>query len=224
MLSKFFSPDDPATLNEMLRSLGPDRAAGYVTASGGTDEKTLRLYVWNAALAGAFLPTVGIVEVALRNALHDKLERHFGTVWYDDPRFIAIDPKLFPRSIDRAKAHITMGGKAISPPRMVAQLMFGFWVSLLRPAYARSLWPILRPAFVPYARRRRVADALDPLVVFRNRVAHHEVIYDRDPRRMYERLIAAAQLLSPGLDRWIDHLSRVDVLLAKGPFAAPHTF
>src|ERR1700685_1722942 len=112
----------------MLGTLGPDRSAGYIAAFGGTDEKTLRLYIWNAALAGAFLPTIGIVEVALRNALHDKLERHFGTFWYDDPRFIAIDPRPFQRSIDRAKTHITTGGKTITPPRMVEQLMFGFWV------------------------------------------------------------------------------------------------
>lgn len=224
MLSKFFSPDDPTTLNEILRILGRDRFASYLTDAGASRDRAVQLYAWNAALASAFLPAIAIVEVALRNALHAQLEPHFGSSWYDNPNFMRIDRQPFQRSIDRAKAHIVTGGKTITPPRMVAQLMFGFWVSLLRPVYARSLWPLLRPAFSSRTRRRRVTDALDPLVAFRNRVAHHEAIYDRNPTLMYTRLLAVAQMLSPELDRWIEHHSRVHLLLAKGPFSAPYTF
>ena len=218
-MSTFFSPHEPAAVDAILRTLGADRSAGYLAASRGVPEKAVRLYLWNAALAGAFLPMIGIVEVALRNAVSDRLAQTYGAAWYDDPRFVTIDSKPFQRSIDRAKSHITSGGKIVTPSRMVSQLMFGFWVSLLRPGYARSLWPMLRPAFAPYVRRRRVADVLDPLVAFRNRVAHHEVIYDREPRLMYERLIIAAQLLSPGLELWIRYFSQVDALLAKGPYS-----
>jgi len=147
-----------------------------------------------------------------------------GVDWFDNPSFIAIDPAPFQRNINRAKSHIVAGGELVTPPKVVGQLTFGFWVALLRPAYARTLWPLLRSAFVPHTRRRRVADALDPLVVFRNRTAHHEAIYNRQPKVMFDKLIAAAQLLSPGLNEWIDHHSRVAALLAKGPFSPPYSF
>jgi len=223
-VSKFFDPDDPAVQAEMLRVLGPDRSAAYLADCHGVHDRTLKLYVWNAALGASFLPAIGIVEVSLRNALHRALKGQFGSDWYDNPRFIAIDPAPFQRAINRAKAHILAGGKLVTPPRIVAQLMFGFWVSLLRPTYARSLWPVLRVAFALYTRRRRAADVLEPLVVFRNRVAHHDTIYDRQPRIIFDKLTAAAQLLSPELNEWIDHHSRVAVLLAKGPFSPPFSF
>ena len=223
-MSKFYVADDPTLFAEVARVLGPDRLAGYLTDSGGDTGRSLRLYAWNAALASAFLPAIGVVEVALRNAIHERLTIHFGIDWFDDAAFLAIDSVPFTSHIARAKRHIATGGKVITPPRIVAQLMFGFWVALLRPTYARSVWPILRPAFPPYTRRRRIADALDPLVVFRNRIAHHEVIYDRQPRAMYERLKVGAGLLSPRLDEWVEHHARVSQLLASGPVRSSNTF
>jgi len=73
-VSKFFDPDDPASLAEMLRILGPDRTSAYFTDCGGVPDRVLKLYVWNAALAASFLPVIGVVEVALRNALHKELQ------------------------------------------------------------------------------------------------------------------------------------------------------
>ncbi|HZY96610.1 MAG TPA: Abi family protein [Candidatus Cybelea sp.] len=216
-MSKFFAADDAGLRAEILRLFGPDRLAGYFTDARGLADRALQIYVWNAALGGAFLPAIGAVEVSLRNALSDQLSNAFTAPWYDDSSFIAIDRNALATGIVRAKRHITAKGKPVTPSRMVAQLTFGFWVMLLRPSYARSLWPILRPAFAAHTRRSRATDAFDPLVGFRNRLAHHHLLYDRDPHIMYERLMAGARLLSPELAEWIEHHSRIRQLLSGGP-------
>jgi len=184
----------------------------------------LQLYTWNAALGSAFLAPIGAVEVALRNAISDALCGAFRAPWYDDPAFLAIDPAVFTPALARAKRHVVSAGQVVGLPAMISQLTFGFWVMLLRPAYARSIWPIVRPAFVRYTRRRRAADAFEPLVAFRNRVAHHRLIYDREPRAMWERLRTGARLLSPNLESWIDYHERVSRLLAHGPYGPSRSF
>jgi len=105
------------------------------------------------------------VEVALRNALHRELSRVFGTSWYDTPLI-----PLASRAQDlirEAKAAIAHSRKSVIPPRGVAALSFGFWVSLLGPGpsglYEMRLWrPILHHAF-PHAKlpRKDVHHPLD---------------------------------------------------------------
>ncbi len=223
-LSKFFLLADPAVTGDVSRLLSHDRLRGLVRDCAGNMNTALQLYAWNAALGAAFLAPIGAVEVALRNSLSDALGAAFHAPWYDDPSFLAIDPAAFAAALGRAKRHVAAAGQVVGLPAMISQLTFGFWVMLLRPAYARSIWPIVRPAFVPYTRRRRAADAFEPLVAFRNRIAHHRLIYDREPRVMWERLRAGARLLSPNLESWIDHHERVSALLAHGPYGPSTLF
>ncbi|MEV5440916.1 hypothetical protein AB0K80_33680 [Streptomyces sp. NPDC052682] len=60
--------------------------------------------------------------------------------------------------------------------RVIAELSFGFWRSLLARQYKTKLWPGLAGAF-PHAPNRALETVEDPvkqLHEFRNRIAHHE--------------------------------------------------
>jgi Abi-like protein len=219
-MSKFFVSTDPTVHGELVRLFGSDRLHEFIVDCSGDFNRALQLYVWNAALAAAFLPALGSIEVALRNAVHDCLAKKFTNQWFDESAFLSIDMQALPPGIMRAKRHIASAGRQISPSEMVCQLPFGFWTMLLRPAYARTLWPVLRPAFRRYTRRRRIMELLEPLVTFRNLVAHHRTVYDREPRVMWGRICSGARLLSPELERWIEHHSRVPRLLSDGPVRA----
>jgi hypothetical protein len=223
-LSKFYLAADPAIVSDVSRLLSYDRLHDFMTDCAGNLDTALHLYAWNAALAAAFVAPLGTVEVALRNTLSRQLSGAYGPAWYDDASFLAIDTATFGPPLARAKRDITAAGQQISASRIISQLTFGFWTALLRRSYARSVWPIVRPGFVPYTRRRRAADAFEPLVAFRNRVAHHRLIYDRDPVSLWQRLRSAARLLSPNLGSWIDHHERVSRLLAEGPLRPTSLF
>lgn len=69
--------------------------------------------------------------------------------------------------------------------RVVAELTFGFWRYLLIARYEHSLWnPAIRAKFSALGHlsgtdsRRQVYDRVENLNYLRNRVAHHEPIYE----------------------------------------------
>jgi hypothetical protein len=111
------------------RSLSPERMATYVQASGGDRERALRLYTWNTAVSAAFYGPLQGLEVAMRNAMHVQLTSAYGPTWYDNPA-CGFDAGTLDR-LDGAKRSLRKGGYAIDPPHLVAELSFGFWVSLL---------------------------------------------------------------------------------------------
>ena len=209
---------DAALQRHVSDLLGTERFAPYLTNGTGDIGDALKLYVWNASLSAAFLAPLGAVEVALRNALNEALTSSFAMPWHDDPAFLGLDADFASR-IAAAKGYIGRARppRSVTTGRIVAELGLSFWVSLLRPAHNRTLWPRLRGAFVRYTHRKSVMKSLEPLPAFRNRIAHHEPIYGRRPNEIYAALLEVAAMLSPDLPRWIEHHSRVRQCLSDGP-------
>ena len=107
-------------------------------------------------------------------------------------------------------------------------LSFGLRVSLLGPGgrgeagrkanYEMTLWrAALRGAFAHRATltRRQAHRPLDALRILRNRIAHHEPIFVRDPTADHERVLEVAGWISRAVRTWIEHHSRApDVIEA----------
>lgn len=207
---------------EIERLIGAERFAPYLTAAGNRAD-ALRLYSWNAAIAGALLGPISMVEVGLRNAVSEQLRATFGPKWYDDAAFLALDTTSRTRdNINVSKNRIgrAVPARPITEGRIVAEMYLSFWVYLLRPALNRTLWPALRPGFTKYTHRKTLVRYLEPLVPFRNRVAHHEPIFDRRPQEMYDGLLLISAMLSDDLPPWIEHHARTRAVLADGPGTA----
>lgn len=202
-------------------ALSTDRLGAYRKAVGGDLERAIELYVWNAAAAAAFFGPIGVLEVSLRNALDRELTRAFTKPWYDDPAFLAIDGKFAGR-VQEIKHRIVARGNSVTQPRVVAALSLGFWANLVRPGaggiYTRMLWgPALSKSFRPGTKRASVAGRLDPLLRFRNRVAHHEPIFSRDLSEQYNSLLWVLDCVAPAIVPWVEHHSRVRAYIADGP-------
>ena len=112
-------------------------------------------------------------NVTLRNALCRELETMTGREdWY----------AVFPTTPGLTRLSKQMSGRheSITPSKIVAELTFGFWVSLLNSEYERLLWKDLRRAF-PFMpkkdrQRKNVSAPLNTFRTFRNRVFHNESI------------------------------------------------
>ncbi len=220
-------PFDDEVLDALESSLSPERITTYVQATGGDRELALRLYTWNTAISAAFYGPLQGLEVALRNAMHRQLTAKYGADWYDNPA-CGFDGGTLNR-IDQTKSSLTRGGYAVDPPHVVAELPFGFWVTLLgrggwaalpetgKKSYDMTLWrPALHKSF-PHSRRNR-ADThrpLDYLRTFRNRIAHHEPIFNRHLQQDYRSILEVAGWICPKTRDWIAHHSRVEELLAR---------
>src|ERR1700722_3473554 len=160
------------------QTLSPDRLNPYIALAHGDRQHAIKLYEWNTSLSESFYGVLQGLEIALRNSLHDTLSNAFAAPdWYDQ---FALEPDQ-QRTLQKAKQRIIRDGKMINPGRVVAELSFGFWVSILGPAYAQTLWDkYLYSAFRFPMKRKTVHLRLDGIRKLRNRVAHHESILGRN--------------------------------------------
>jgi hypothetical protein len=211
----------PWTLENLLSEarLGP-----YLAATDGGLTAALRLYDWNTRVSSAFHEELHYVEVGLRNAMDCQLtdwSRALGaqSSWYSDPRIPLKPPARSKVAIARANA--TRAAQPEVHGKVVAELTFGFWWSLLSDEYNRRLWrPCLQFAFDGPVRRARLHAELDELRRLRNRIAHHEPIHRRDLAADHQRLLDVAGRISPRLRVRIDTVGRVPELLRE-PYDAP---
>ena len=143
-------------LDELEASLSRERLGTYLDAAGGDREGAIRLHAWNTAVSAAFYGPLQGLEVTLRNAMHSGLADRYGDAWYDN-RAAGLDRGAMER-IASARTKLARDRHGDDPPRIVAALSFGFWVSLLGPGgrtgagrkanYEMTLWrPALRGAF-----------------------------------------------------------------------------
>ncbi len=233
MTVKTFHFDDEV-LDALETSLSPERMATYVQAADGDRERALRLYTWNTAISAAFYGPLQGLEVALRNAMHRQLSAAYGIDWYDNPG-CGLDAGTLNR-IEAAKTTIARAGNEVDPPHVVAELSFGFWVSLLgkggwiadgrKANYDMTLWrKALYKAF-PHGRMSRSAvhTPLDYLRTLRNRIAHHEPIFSRHLERDFRSILEVTGWICPKTADWIAHHSRVEALLASDRGVGPLSF
>lgn len=122
---------DGATLDKIEIALSVDRFAKYVDVCGGNRKAAFRLYGWNTAVSAAFYGPLQMVEVTLRNSLHAALSAQYGLAWYENVES-GLDAYAL-KKIDESRRNLLKGGRVADPSHMVANLSFGFWVSLLSP-------------------------------------------------------------------------------------------
>ncbi|MFI5532259.1 hypothetical protein ACIA8O_27370 [Kitasatospora sp. NPDC051853] len=196
----------------MLEAYSEARLAPYLLA-GGSPTRAAALYVWNIEVSAAFVGPLNCLETTLRNSVHRELTaKYSGPHWW---RRAPLNPQST-QKITEAEQKLTRRGRPTpGPDSVVAELSFGFWVSLLSRAYDRHLWvPALHRAFPHFSGRRHdLHDALTSLLLFRNRIMHHEPIHHRALADDHAKLYRVLGYLSPGAADGIKGFDRVPAVL-----------
>lgn len=212
--------------NEVSRRLSASRLAPYV-AIGGSTEKALEHYQWNATISATLFEIVGHTEIILRNAIDEQLtdlRRKRGDAsgewfWTNQPWFRPWWTTPMIKLIDQARTRAITTGP-VHPGKVVAELSFGFWRYLLTARYEASLWtPTLRHAFPTGLARGTVYDLVEEINIFRNRIAHHEPIHTRNLPLDIQRLEQLLNWISPPTATWALNATRtrLDDLLQNRP-------
>lgn len=180
----------PSPHAALLPFLAPRRFAAYRSATPH-EAAALNLYIWDRDLSSAFFSDIAVIEVAMRHAMHRELVADFGPLW--DLEASRWDTRTH-RKLTEARARL---GQRLTPDRLVAELMFGFWLGLLdeggravgpgpqRRVKYETLWrSTLHRAFPGAKPAARAAGArasrswvharVALVAALRNRVAHHE--------------------------------------------------
>lgn len=192
--------------------------------------KALALYEWNAVLSVAFFEDLGHFEVALRNAYHRAFSEH--SRWGD--RWVFFGHEVFPPHMrdgwdQNAKTREILvraieevGGDAsnpdsVTPGEVVAELTLGFWFYLTRGSN-QDLWVrTLHKSFVGGTTRKGIHNEVKVLYDLRNRIAHHEHIYDHRVYAAQQTLFRACDRISNRITDFIGQRSLLPQLEAKAP-------
>jgi hypothetical protein len=194
------------------RTISRERLAKYLTASEGDILGAIAIYQENTLLSEAFYTPLQCVEIALRNVLNEGMAARYGDDWLKNGRAPLDSDAL----TTIAKLRI---GPNDSTGTIVAELSFGFWVSLLGPRYDATLWrdalcKVVRPS-KGSRRRKDIHARFNAIRRLRNRVAHHEPIFQKDLAACHAEIIEAISWLCAETAQWSERISRVPGLLTR---------
>lgn len=206
-------PYPPGAVADLLKALSEPRFQTYLTQANGDPEMGMRKYVWNAALASGLHGPVHILEVVLRNAVHDRLKHVRGASWFDLPNLLK-GPEA--AMVNEARSYIATRGEPATPDKIIAELSFRFWVGIFSRKYDRLWISSLQAVFDPRPVRHELHEKLDRLRTLRNRMAHHEPILHRHLMADLADIKQIVGSISPAVLDWLNWHEQ-----ATGRFATP---
>ncbi len=206
--------------------LSDARLSRYLDHYHGNERAALRLYTWNLRVASAFWGPLSILEVVVRNALHTQLSTRCrrDDWWEHDHLYLCSRER---ESIDSTLD--TLKRRGMPEPTandVVAATSFGLWVGLTGAgiprdpiySYETALWqPRLVKAF-PNAhgvRRKQIHAHLRSLQILRNRIAHHEPIFNAPHAQLLGTIRQVVGYVHPDARAYIERHERVTEALSS---------
>ncbi|MEI7912766.1 MAG: hypothetical protein WCK77_24325 [Verrucomicrobiota bacterium] len=212
-----------AFFGRIEQRLSTERLGAYAVSHGGAAPDpcaTLARYLLNMAICESLYSPLQLCEIALRNAIHRHASSLMGRVdWYDDPGFLLTSWAA--DEVAKAKSKITKTGKPLTAGRVVAELQFGFWISLFEahyeqrtpflPGAIKAVFPHLPKSL--HKRKDRKGD-LDKIRLLRNRVFHHErIVHWKDLDARHDLILQVITWISPDLRHLADTLDRFQYMV-----------
>ena len=189
----------------------------YLAKTNNDFDKAYQLYKVNIELSEAFYPILSVLEISLRNVIHETLKTHF----QDEYWFKNSLPVEFLPFVSEATQKLTPQRKTITADRIIAELNFGFWNRLFNRHYTSLLWKTLRLVFknMPKHLRQRdiISDALYRIRTLRNRIYHYEPIFGnlQDIEKQYDEMITFLIWLDNDLPKLLTDIDRFNDILNK---------
>lgn len=214
-----------AQIAAITAALSAPRMSRFVAACANDAARAVELYRWNAEISAAFMVPMHICEVVLRNAIAGAIQEVYGPDWY-------VPGTAFERSLPKPKAgyspsrdlSISRKGQP-SAGKVIPELKFMFWVSMVTARHDARLWtpyiskyfPSLPTRPAPRDGRRMLHSRLEEIRKLRNRIAHHEPIFDRALAHDYSRIIDVISWTSPEAMSWLRSFEKVTRELSRRP-------
>jgi hypothetical protein len=183
-------------------------------------------YLWNVALCESLYSSLNFLEVALRNAIHTAATSYFHrTDWFDtvmNQRGHPLWGKIQRRQLFVAKQSVAaITTRQTNDDDVIAALPFGFWTGVFNQLYERPLSVhIIKQVFPQMPRHERtpaqVQTRLDNIRKLRNRVFHHEPIWQRPLPAEQHEILTVLSYISPVLYHHAGMTSRFSAVWSAG--------
>jgi hypothetical protein len=202
-----------------------DRFESHRASSSDSDETVFRRYRWNAMICEHFYAPLRILEVVTRNSFDAAISSKLG-----NPHWLTSVPQwLQPNGRDDVKYSLdTLAERSrpITQGRMVQEMSFGFWVSLLNSKYETLYHGIGARVFpgMPPGPKRTRAEALkrfENIRILRNRIFHCRRIWNRlNLEQDYNQILEAIEWVNTDARRLLlpsDAVSKFLTAMASRP-------
>jgi len=196
--------------NLFERVFSAKRMRPYIDACGGNSEKAVALFEYNSRVGAELWLLISHIEISLRNALNEQMidlakKRNYQYSWLTDEENILGSKNENPshtlfNEIEKAKKRIQKKQKALTDSQLVADLSLSFWSRLVSKSYT-NIWPDLASAFPNMNSREQTLafEVINDLTLMRNRIAHHERVWNFDLEYYVASFIQLAAYLDWGL-------------------------
>jgi len=202
--------------------ISSERLEPYLKKHKNDFEKAVNHYKINIEISESFYPLLSILEIALRNKMDDQLKRFFSDEnWFENPVFIKIATRFQINQVSEARVNILRQKKVITSGKMISELSFGFWTSLLDSRFDKILWKNLRLAFPncpkKIRKRRTMSSKFNGIRKLRNRIFHHEsVTWNLSVLIVYKNeIIEGIDWLDKDLLVWCNDIFRIDEVIKE---------
>lgn len=204
--------------------LSPPRFGTYLRETAGDRHRAMELYCWNTDVSAAFYVTLQFCELSIRNGAIEAVEAVFGGNWHLNRGFAYTLPAP-PRGYQPRADLADCAKKLPTAGKVVAELKFAFWRYLFLKGQQARIWdPHLANVFPGYDKsltlsqaRARLSDDIEEVRKLRNRIAHHEPIFQRNLAEDHHRIRRIIEWRRPGAADWLDGVEKVTPLLANRP-------
>lgn len=212
----------PNELAAIVTSMPQERLNRYRRPITLSDEEAFKVFLWNAALCQAFLLPLQLAEVSCRNAIQHSLRKHFGSTWYLNKKFTSLLNAKLAEDLekvckDEEKRHV----KDFSDNHVVSALSFGFWRTIATKKFKGTVWSEgargVFPHIPDHLSIHDIYNYLNELRKFRNRIAHHNAIFDQKPEQCHLKMLEMIGWSCPTTKTWLERESSVPRVLTQGP-------
>lgn len=171
---------------EYLESLFSKPRIDAYLDKNDTPEMVLAKYHRNIMLSEAMVPMLHYFEILLRNRVDKVIRKYYGENWLlKNPSILKISDKDINKVSEIISKIKREGRSEVSHDTILAQMTFGFWCAFFHKKYDPVLWHrkhALKDVFpyLPKHKRTRayVEHKILKIKVIRNRIAHHEPIWN----------------------------------------------
>ena len=188
-----------------------------ITAKGvDCSRQTLSLYEWNGNLSSSFLFPLHIYEVTLRNAISDAITSRYGKDWPTN--------SVFQNSLtykNKRELLNVVGVNYQGLGKVLPELKLSWWEEMLTKRHDGRVWNKVMLSTFPNTTglsikevRANLKGACFMIRKFRNRIAHHEPIFNQINLLDIYPLIEATILMRCSKTKsWLTQIEQVNNLL-----------
>lgn len=197
------------------------RLSRYAAAAQEDGVPEVATYLWNCALSEAFFLPLHFAEVTCRNAIHSALCFRDPSWPYNKTFLNLLDP-THRAALDRAITdEKEQHGAAMTPDHIVSALSFGFWEHMTTKRFERFLWPRgFQKNFrhAPWqAKLEDLHQQIETVRRWRNRIAHHNAIFDKGPNAKMDATMELIRWSSPAAASWLSGSCRLNAVINARP-------